>query len=170
MAKRGRKNKYETDVVPRFSEITEWLENGATERQIAHNLGIAYSTFNKYKGENIELRELIKKGRQSVVAKLRGALIQKALGFNYTESKVVTEEIDLPDLIKEFLAENDIDLPEAHLVKTEVSTKRALPDVAAINLALKNYDKNNWSNDPQMLKIRERELELKEKQIERNEW
>ena len=44
------------------------------------------------------------------------------------------------------------------------------PDVAALNLALKNYDPDNWANDPQMLKIREKELKLREKQVENNTW
>ena len=35
MAKRGRKNRYETHVVPFFPQINEWLANGATEKQIA---------------------------------------------------------------------------------------------------------------------------------------
>ena len=42
--------------------------------------------------------------------------------------------------------------------------------MAAINLALKNYDKDNWSNDPQMLELRKKEIELRERQIEQNEW
>lgn len=44
------------------------------------------------------------------------------------------------------------------------------PDVASINLLLKNYDKENWSNDPQSLDLRRKELELREKQIENNSW
>lgn len=168
MAKRGRKNKYETDVKPYFAQIKEWLENGSTERQIAENLGIGYSTFNRYKGENEELKELIKKGRQSIVLKLRGALINRALGFNYQETKTVKEQVDLPDEIKKFLIENGFEINQAKLVKTEVANKFALPDVAALNLALKNYDKENWANDPQMLELRKQELELRKKQSE--EW
>lgn len=168
MAKRGRKSKYETDVKPYFAQIKEWLENGSTERQIAENLGIGYSTFNRYKGENEELRELIKKGRQSIVLKLRGTLINRALGFNYQESKTISEQVDLPDEIKKFLIENGFEINQAKLVKTEVANKFALPDVAALNLALKNYDKENWANDPQMLDLRKQELELRKKQSE--EW
>lgn len=171
MAKRGRKNKYETDVKPYFAQIKEWLENGSTERQIAENLGIGYSTFNRYKGENEELKELIKKGRQGIVLKLRGTLINRALGFNYQESKTVSEQVNLPDSIKEFLLESGFtqeQLEQAKLVKTEVANKFALPDVAALNLALKNYDKENWANDPQMLELRKQELELRKKQSE--EW
>lgn len=173
MSKRGRKDKYETDVKPHFSQIEQWLKNGATERQIAQNLGIGYSTFNRYKTEKAELRELIKKGRQSVVLELRGALIKKALGFAYSETKTTTEKFKFPGEIKAFLVENgftDEQIDEARLIKTEVTAKQALPDVAALNLALKNYDKDNWSNDPQMLSIRERELELREKQIEKDDW
>lgn len=169
MAKRGRKNKYETDVKPYFDKITEWLENGATERQIAQNLGIAYSTFNKYKSEKIELTKLIKKGRQSVVAKLRGALIERALGFDYQETKIVSESIELPIEIREHLLNSGFtedEISQAQIVKTEVLNKRSLPDVAAINLALKNYDKDNWSNDWQLYGLKKRELEMKEK----NNW
>jgi len=173
MAKRGRKNKYETDVKAHFSQISKWLESGATERQIAQNLGIGYSTFNRYKTEKEELREIIKKGRQSVVLKLRGALIQRALGFKYNETKTVTEAVKLPEHIYEYLLRSGFteeQLSESKLVKTEVAEKQALPDVAALNLALKNYDPDNWANDPQGLKLKKRELELKEIQIERNDW
>lgn len=170
MAKAGRKNNYEENVKARFDEIVDWLEKGVTERQIAKNLGIGYSTFNTYKGKHEELRNLIKRGRQSVVSDLRGALIKKALGFNYQESKTVIEQIELPDNVKDILLENGIDMCKANVIKIERMNKYATPDVAAINLALKNYDKDNWANDPQMLKIREKELELREKQIENNDW
>lgn len=173
MAKRGRKNKYETVVKPNFSKIIKWLENGATERQVAQNLGVGYSTFEKYKAENLEFQELIKNSRCAVVQQLRGALIKRAVGFEYTETKTVTEEIALPKLIQELLLENCIseeEITKPRLIRTEKMTKQALPDVAALNLALKNYDADNWANDPQMLKIREKELELREKQIDNNSW
>ncbi len=55
-------------------------------------------------------------------------------------------------------------------MKTEVSHKKMAPDVAAINLALKNYDPENWANDPQVLALKKRELELRERQIEESSW
>ena len=165
MSKRGRKNRYETHVIPFFQQIEEWLSNGATERQIAEKLGIGYSTFNGYKANYIEFAELLKKGRRNLVSELRGALIKRAMGFDYTESKIVREHIDMPEHIRNFLLANDFtqeEIEQAQLVKTEVSNKYALPDVAALNLALKNYDKDDWANDPQLLAIRKKELELKE--------
>ena len=61
-------------------------------------------------------------------------------------------------------------IASSRIVKVEVAHKKMAPDVAAINLALKNYDREDWANDPQMLDIRKKELELKERQIENNEW
>lgn len=42
------KSKYETHVLPYLKEITEWAEAGATAKEIAEKLHIAYSTFRKY--------------------------------------------------------------------------------------------------------------------------
>ena len=45
-----------------------------------------------------------------------------------------------------------------------------LPDVAAINLCLKNYDKENWSENPQNLELKKQELELKKTIAEANNF
>lgn len=173
MAKRGRKNKYETHVKPFLNQIKKWSVDGATERQIAKRLGIAYSTFNDYKVKNKELSELLKNGRIDLVEDLRGTLVKRAKGFKYTETKTTTEQIKMPDVIKRFLETNGFpleDLENPNLVRTEKWEKYAQPDVAALNLALKNYDADNWANDPQHLKLKREELELKKKQIEINDW
>ena len=46
---RGRNDAYKDRIKPRFAEIADWKAKGLTERQIAKNLGVSYSTFNKYK-------------------------------------------------------------------------------------------------------------------------
>lgn len=153
--KRGRKDAYETKIKPRFDEIREWLVNGASDENIYRNLGISYQTFYKHLNEKTEFSELIKNGRVAIVAQLRSALIKKAMGFEYQESKIIERE--------------DPDTGEK--VKTvETYNKKALPDVAALNLALKNYDPDNWSNDPQGDKIKREELELKKQKLEKEDW
>lgn len=149
MGKRGRPNKYHTHVEPHLDKIKE-MALTMTEKQIAQTLGVAYSSFMEYKKQYSELSESLKKGRQDLVIQLKSALIKKALGFEYSEKKTVKEY--------------------GTVVREEVTVKHTQPDVAALNLLLKNYDKDNWANDPQMLKIREKEIELKEKQIENNNW
>lgn len=171
--KGGRKPRYETFVKPRLADVQKWAANGATEAQIAKNLGIGHTAWARYKQRYGELAESIKKGRQDTVKELRSALIKKALGYEYEEVKTVTTQIELPEWLADEMIEHGIDLEKVQKVKQvrkEVTTKRSTEDVAAINLALKNYDKDNWANDPQMLKIRREELELKKKMYEEGNW
>lgn len=153
--KRGRKDAYETKIKPRFDEIREWLINGASDENIYRNLGISYQTFYKHLNEKTEFSELIKNGRVAIVAQLRSALIKKAMGFEYQESKIIER--------------TDPETGEKHQT-VETYSKKALPDVAALNLALKNYDPDNWSNDPQGDKIKREELELKKQKLEKEDW
>lgn len=169
----GRKNKYESHVKPYLAEIEEMAKT-MTEKQIADSLGVSYTgSWSKYKIDYPELLEVLKKGRQNLVGDLRSSLIKKAKGYEYTETKVVTEAVKLPAELYDALLDagfSDKDIEQAQIVRTEVYRKQAAPDVAALNLALKNYDSENWANDPQALELKKRELELKEKQIENNIW
>lgn len=144
-----------------------------TEAQICKRLGVGKSAWNEYKKRFPELMESIKRGRTDLVSDLKSALIRKAKGYEYTETKITKQKVELPDLMKQALIEAGFkkeELERVDLVKTEISHKKASPDVAAINLLLKNYDKENWANDPQMLQIRQEELRLREKQVESNTW
>lgn len=170
---RGRKNLYETCVLPRLEEIKQWIKNGVSQEQAAKNLGIAYSTFNKYKSEFPEFSEAIINARVSVVQELRSALVKKACGYEYDEKKKVTTVIDFPKTTKKVLEEAGVDvekLEKPKLVRTEVTTKRVPEDVTAINLALKNFDREDWSNDWKMQELKEEELKLKKKKVESESW
>ena len=85
---------------------------------------------------------------------MRSALLKKAMGFTYEETKKYKK----------------IDTDGNEYTYIEISEKQSLPDVAAINLALKNYDKDNWSNDPASLDLKKKELELKQLQFEKEDW
>lgn len=148
-----RKNAYDTIIKPNFDFIKKSLENGATEKQIYEALGISADCFYRYKKSKDELYELIKKGRSKLVSDLRGALVKRALGFEYSETKAYKKKEGGKEV--EYI---------------EKYTKMALPDVAALNLCLKNYDRDNWANDPQMLDIKKEELEIKKKLAEANDW
>ena len=159
-------------VKPYLPEIEKWC-NTMTEAQICKRLGVGKSAWNEYKKRFPELMESIKRGRTDLVSDLKSALIRKAKGYEYTETKITRKKVELSDLMKQALIKAGFEkeaLERVDLVKTEISHKKASPDVAAINLLLKNYDKENWANDPQMLQIRQEELRLREKQVESNTW
>ena len=147
--KTGRPNKYFTNIHPRLAEI-EKLCLTMTEKQMAEYMGVGYSSWKQYKVDHADLTAALKKGRTSLVSDLRSTLIKKAKGFQYEERKTIKKD--------------------GKVLQEEITVKTALPDVAALNLALKNYDKENWANDPQALELRKKELELRERQVEANEW
>ena len=159
---RGAPSKYETHVKSRFNEISEWLSLGATEKEIWNNLGIHKSTFYDYKSKYKEFSDLLKKGRKKPVEEIKAAMLKRAKGFQYEETKTVIERIEYED--------GDTIVP-ARKVRTEVTTKTALPDVAAGLVLLKHWDKESgWTTDPQSLELKKRELELKEKKLEEESW
>lgn len=146
---RGRPSKYHKLVEPYLAQIAE-MALTMTERQIATTLGVSYSAFRDYKEQYPALQKTLMEGRKDLVKELKSILISKAKGYQYQETKTTyingVEE------------------------KKEEVVKYSHPDVAAINLLLKNYDKENWANDPQLLKIKQEELELKKKAAENGEW
>lgn len=153
--KRGRKCKYATHIKPNLDKIKKWVEMGATERQIAKELGIAYSTFNDYKNKFSELSELLKgKDMTQLVEELRSALVKKALGFEYKEKK---------EYIKE---DPDTGLKVKYM---EITTKQSLPDTTAIFGALNIYDEN-YVKDKANHELKKEELELRKEMAKANNF
>lgn len=148
---RGRKNRYEQYVKPHLSDIPVWIQT-MTEQQIAKRLGIAESTWHDYKNKHKELSEAVKAGRQDLISDVRSALLKRAKGFEYEEKKTYTKVGDNGSAVYE-----------------EKTTKYAPPDVGACNSILQNLDKD-WYRDAAIYKLRVKELELKRRIAEANNW
>lgn len=149
MAGKGQPNKYKKNVEPHLDEIPD-MATYMTEKQIAQTLGVAYSSFRTYKSKYPALVDALKKGRKELVKDLRSILIKRAKGFTYEESKEIIED--------------------GAIIREERYHKASLPDVASLNLLLKNYDSENWANDPQMLALRKEEIELQKLKLEEARW
>lgn len=173
---RGRPSKYESDVKPRFNEIQEWLELGATEKEVYKNLRLSKDAWIKYKRKYKELNDLIKNSRKTPVIQIKQAMLKRALGFQYEEKKVISQKIELPNEIEEVLNENGVKFSTSpKIVRTEVTTKTALPSEAAGLILLQHWDldeKGNtkWSRDPASRELKKEELELKKEAIENERW
>lgn len=148
----GRKGKYETHVQPFLSQIKEWYQD-LDERQIADRLGVAVSSFEKYKSEHKELRDVLKKGKQQLVAELKATLKKKAKGFEYEEIKTVIRRTDSGDV-----------------TTIERYRKYAQPDTGAIHLLLKNLD-SEWHNDDQAtIDLKKEQIEIAREKAEKDAW
>lgn len=170
----GRPSKYETYVKSRFNEIKEWVNLGATEKEIARRLGINKSTLIEYKNKFPELNDLIKENRKMPVEQIKAAMLKKALGFQYTEKKTIKQKVELPDELKSMLDEYGVDtnkIQRPTLIKTEETIKTALPSETAGLILLKHWDKETeWTGDPATLKIKKEELKIKKEQAEKDNW
>lgn len=147
-------SKYHSHVRPHLQKIKQMKENGATERQIANSLGIAYSSFNNYKKQYKELEEVLLNANAAIVTNVRGKLIERATGYYITEEKHTTTE----------------DPDGSKVEKHEVSKKYIAPDVGAIVLVLKNYDPDFTNDDKETRNRKDKELEIKEKNSEKDDW
>lgn len=149
----GRKGKYETHIAPYFETIDKLLNDGASEKQVAESLGISYASWNNYKRDYPELRELCEKPRTRLIEDLRGALVKRALGFTYEEKK-------------QYITEDENGNKKKH---TEITTKQALPDTTAIFGALNIYDPE-YVKDKKQHELKQQELELRKQMAEAKDW
>lgn len=164
---RGASSKYETYVKEKFDQISEWLKLGATDKEIIKNLGINKSTFYKYKKNHEEFNNLLKNGRKQPILEIKSAMFKRATGYEYKETKTVTQMIKYEDGSGKVIP--------AKLIKTEETTKTALPDTTAQLILLQHWDLDKqgnpkWSRDPSALRVKLKELELKQKNAERDNW
>ena len=71
-----------------LTEIEGMARDGLTDKQMAHNIGIAESTLNEWKNRFPEFKESLKRGKEVVDREVENALLKTALGFYYTEEQV----------------------------------------------------------------------------------
>lgn len=151
----ARPNNYDKRIKPYLDDIAE-MACTMSEEDIAKELCVGYSTFQRYKKTYEELRECLKKGRRQLVRDLKSFLIKKAEGYSYEETKIVHQRDEATGEMIE--------------VRRETYIKYSHPDTGAIHLLLKNYDKDNWSNDPKEYELKKKAIELQERKLDEASW
>lgn len=150
----GRKNKYETHVLPHLKEIPKWYET-MTEGQIAARLGVSSSSWENYKNAYPELMACLRQGKEILIDELKATLKKKALGFEYDEVKVKSEIGPDGELV---------------VVERTVTTKFVIPDLGSIHLLLKNLDENWHNDDKATMNLKREQMDLAKQKAEANEW
>ncbi|MCD5183868.1 helix-turn-helix domain-containing protein [Enterococcus gallinarum] len=105
-------------------KIEGWARDGLTDKQVAHNMNIAESTFHEWKKKYSVLSESLKKGKEVVDRQVENALLKRALGYEFKET---TQE-----------------LTEDGMRVTKVITKQQAPDTTAQIFWLKNRKPDEW--------------------------
>lgn len=64
-----------------LTKVQGWARDGLIDKQIAHNMGVAYSTLRYWKARFPEIAEALRKGKEVVDREVENALLKSALGF-----------------------------------------------------------------------------------------
>ena len=134
------KGKYDTHVLPYLDRIADWAARGATAKEIADKLGIAYSTFRKYLddgGKGVEryaaLSAAFVRACEGPDGQVEAALFKRACGYQYTEQ---TEEERLDKF--------------GNVVKLHKQVTRDIPpDPTSAMFWLANRRPDRWSYKPE---------------------
>ena len=105
-------------------KIEGWARDGLTDKQIAENIGVAYSTFRDWIKRFPALSAPLKRGKEVIVRQVENALLKRALGYEYVET---TKE-----------------LTDLGLTVTKQVTKQVAPDTTAQIFWLKNRKPKEW--------------------------
>ena len=134
------KSKYETHVLPNLDKITAWAKEGATAKEIAGKLKIAYSSLKKYldlgrkgDGRYADLAASFAQACEIADDQVEAALFKRACGFEYTETK---REQKLDRL--------------GNIVELVTTTNKVIPpDPTSAMFWLTNRQPGKWSYKPQ---------------------
>ena len=104
--------------------IAGWARDGLIDSQIAKNMNVAYSTLREWVKKFPALSAALKESKEVIDREVENALLKRALGYSYTETKTKKEDG----------------------VITEVTTivKEVVPDVTAQIFWLKNRKPEAW--------------------------
>ena len=124
-----RKGKYSEWLEEEKLALVEWwARDGLTEQQIAHNMGIAYSTFRVWKEKFPALSAPLKRGKAVADYMVENSLFKRAIGFAVEEKRVKVNA----DGTKE----------------ATLTTKHIAGDVTAQIFWLKNRMPDKWKDRP----------------------
>lgn len=148
------RDKYTTHVKPFLDQIKDLKAHGATERQIANELNISYASFNNYKEKHKELKDVLLDANEKLISDIKGTLYRRATGYFVNEEK------------NTIINDSNGNITE----KKEVTQKYITPDIGAAVLLLKNYDDTFVNDDKETRDRKKKELELKIKNSEKEDW
>lgn len=133
--------------------LSGWARDGLTDEQIAHNMGVAYSTLRLWKDKHSAISAALKKSKEVVDTEVENALYKKALGYNAEikktfKIKCVDYDPDTGKRIREY-EELQIGIDEVHVPA----------DTTAQIYWLKNRKPEQW-RDRQDVEVNAQTLEL----------
>jgi transposase-like protein len=93
-------------------KLEGWARDGLTDDQVAQNIGIRRETLYSWMKKYPNISNALKKGKEVVDRQVENALLKRALGYEYTETKIEVNAAGIPE-------------------KTTTTIKQVAPDTTA---------------------------------------
>lgn len=131
-----RREEWEKDEY-RLTLLTLWRSQGRTERSIAKQMGISYSTFREWKKESPIIREALQSGTEDLALQITSSMVKRAKGYDVTEKEII---------LKGKTAKNGTAVEDGKIVQQKSTTKHIPPDVKAGEFLLRNFQPDIWKD------------------------
>jgi len=128
-------SRYDSDILPRLSDIKEWLMQGDTVREICKKLAISPDSWYRYCKEHETLSELVIMGRSVLCNEVEKSLLKLCTGYDYEELKTIVEE----------------DKSGKKRTKIEKVKRHQPPSAVAISFFLRNRMPEEWSEKKELI-------------------
>lgn len=115
---------YVSRVRPYLKIIKGWYQDGLIDEDVMRRLGISSNMFYQYKARYEEFAEACAIGKEFVDYDVQNALLRRALGYEYEETKTITSKDGSQ--------------------KIEKTKKHIPPDTVACIFWLKNRQRDKW--------------------------
>lgn len=141
------KGKYQEWLTPDgITRLEAWARDGLTDEQLAAKIGITATTLYDWKNKYPVISEALKRGKEVVDVEVENALLKRAMGYEYTETRTETADDGT--------------------VKTIVMQKAMPPDTTAQIFWLKNRRPAVWRDKQQVEHSTDKPFEVNIKVIE----
>ena len=145
--KRGSPSLYKEKILPYLKDIERYIRCGVTEGQLASYYNVGKTSWAKYKKDYPEMDETVNKAKTEFKTEIICRAYEVAMGYEYTETTTVEEKDNEGKVIGE---------------KTTTYKKYAKADAGMLQFLLINRISDEFARDPQVLKLRQKALELAE--------
>lgn len=128
-------SKYDTDILPRLSDIKDWIAGGDSVRDICKKLSVSPDSWYRYCKEHETLSELVNMGKSLLNQDVEKSLFRLCTGYEYEELKTIVEE----------------DRSGKKRTKLEKTKKHQPPSAQAISFFLRNRCPEEWSDKRELI-------------------
>lgn len=129
-----------------ITRLEAWARDGLTDEQLSAKIGITATTLYDWKNKYPVISEALKRGKEVVDVEVENALLKRAMGYEYTETRTETADDGT--------------------VKTIVMQKTMPPDTTAQIFWLKNRRPAVWRDKQQVEHSTDKPFEVNIRVIE----